>query len=860
MRPLLRFTRWLTRFARSYSRSQPLLLNLLARELSNEVKELSTRQLAGVLLKNCLTAKSAEQVQLRQAAWLAISPAERHAIKTAVLGALASPQQSARHTAAQVIGAIGVTELPHAQWPELIQGLADNTTASGNDFLKQSSLEALGFVCEEIDPAVLEPQASLILTAVVSGMRKEEPNMDVRLAGVKAMQNALEFVEKNFEVELERNYIMQTVCEATQAERQDVKVAAYECIVRIAELYYDKLPAYMPALYQLTLAALQKATADESEEEVGKQAIEFWTTICDEEMEIEDEEAPGPSHNFVKQGMGQLVGLLLEAMCKQDEDEDGGYTLSIAAATCLTQIALTVHDEVVGHVIPFIQANIDSADWHRTEAATLAWGSVLDGPSDGSLQPFMVPALEKMISLVGTPTTALPVRDTAAWTIARICEHHTASIQPQHWHVMLREGSVDASGALIEPEGVLLMALKDHTRVAEKVLIALYALAEQVEDERNKPSNLLSGLFVTLAKALLACTERHDAGENNLRVSAYEALSQVITNAAKDTHVSVSQLLPLVISRLEGTFAMPIVSSDDKEAQTELQGLLCATLQVITQKLGAQAAPHADQMMNLCLQVFASRNSSVHEEALLAVGSVATATGHAFEKYMPHFRPFLSLGLSNYEEYTVCNVAIGVVGDICRALEKQVMPYCDELVHLLLRNLQNPALNRNVKPPILSCFGDIALAIEGGFEKYMQVTMSMLVQASQTTVDTQNPDLVEYLNQLREGIFEAYTGVLQGLRAENKATVFEPYMMGALELIRVCNDGVPQGVTGDSVVHAAVGLIGDLAQTLGEPFKRVAKSSPHKEYLKALLKHGKDSPNQETKEAATWASKIAFKD
>ena len=102
--------------------------------------------------------------------------------------------------------------------------------------------------------------------------------------------------------------------------------------------------------------------------------------------------------------------------------------------------------------------------------------------------------------------------------------------------------------------------------------------------------------------------------------------------------------------------------------------------------------------------------------------------------------------------------------------------------------------------------------------------------------------------------------MLQGLRAENKATVFEPYMMGALELIRVCNDGVPQNVTGDSVVHAAVGLIGDLAQTLGEPFKRVAKSSPHKEYLKALLKHGKDSPNQETKEAANWASKIAFKD
>ena len=116
---------------------------------------------------------------------------------------------------------------------------------------------------------------------------------------------------------------------------------------------------------------------------------------------------------------------------------------------------------------------------------------------------------------------------------------------------------------------------------------------------------------------------------------------------------------------------------------------------------------------------------------------------------MPHFRPFLSLGLSNYEEHQVCAVAIGVVGDICRALEAKVLPYCDEIVHLLLRNLQNPALNRNVKPPILSCFGDIALAVGGQFEKYMQVTMSMLVQASGTAIDPNNPDLVDYLNQVR---------------------------------------------------------------------------------------------------------------
>ena len=75
----------------------------------------------------------------------------------------------------------------------------------------------------------------------------------------------------------------------------------------------------------------------------------------------------------------------------------------------------------------------------------------------------------------------------------------------------------------------------------------------------------------------------------------------------------------------------------------------------------------------------------------MAVGAIANATEAEFDKYMPHFRPFLSLGLSNYEEHQVCQVAVGVVGDICRALEGRLLPYCDEI-------LGNPNPNPNPNP------------------------------------------------------------------------------------------------------------------------------------------------------------------
>jgi importin subunit beta-1 len=56
-------------------------------------------------------------------------------------------------------------------------------------------------------------------------MRKDEPNVRIRLAATTALQNSLEFTRANFEQVQERHVIMQVVCEASVAE--DVKVSQY---------------------------------------------------------------------------------------------------------------------------------------------------------------------------------------------------------------------------------------------------------------------------------------------------------------------------------------------------------------------------------------------------------------------------------------------------------------------------------------------------------------------------------------------------------------------------------------------------------------------------------------------------------
>lgn len=253
-----------------------------------------------------------------------------------------------------------------------------------------------------------------------------------------------------------------------------------------------------------------------------------------------------------------------------------------------------------------------------------------------------------------------------------------------------------------------------------------------------------------------------------------------------------------------------IVNADDRNAYNEMQANLCSVMTVrcwvaillpssfaclsytfffllfffffqrphqsCIRRLKGNVAMKADTIMSVLLKVMeaAAKSSTVLEDAFLTVGAVTAAVEADFVRYMERFTPILYQALSNHEEHQMCGIAVGIVGDICRALNESVQPYCDSFMNLLLQNLQSPVLHRNVKPAILSCFGDIALAIGGAFEPYLEFVMIVLQQASQLKAPKNNYDMIDYVNQLREGIFEAYVGITQGLKGGNKGVFRVP--------------------------------------------------------------------------------------
>jgi len=386
-------------------------------------------------------------------------------------------------------------------------------------------------------------------------------------------------------------------------------------------------------------------------------------------------------------------------------------------------------------------------------------------------------------------------------------------------------------------------------QVARQAANALFKLGSAFDSDNTGETtgtNLISPFLQNLLQELMNAADRHDANEANLRVAAFEAMNCFLTNSAPDCKPLLLQLLPVANERLQASFSMPM----DKDSKDGLQGLLCSMIQVLCQKLSKEnVVPLADSLMQNVLQVLQVQSSSAQQDALSAIAALADVVESEFEKYMTALQPFLLIALRQFEAYGVCNVAVGLVGDISRAIEAKIEPFTKDIMEALVESLKDPTLHRSVKPSVLSCFGELATAISAAYEPYVQHSMMLLMQAAATDPPQDDDEMIEYINGLRECVLEAYTGIISGLAEGKRIDLLSSYVGSILQFLnKIANDPNRD----DAIMRGAIGLIGDMAQSMGNSIK----TQINQPFIANLLQEGARSPTQETVDVANWATGI----
>uniref|UniRef100_A0A1I7ZA47 Importin N-terminal domain-containing protein n=1 Tax=Steinernema glaseri TaxID=37863 RepID=A0A1I7ZA47_9BILA len=824
------------------------------------------RQAAGLQLKNALVAKEDATKQQYTARWLQLAEEVRQYVKENVMATIGT-ERFRPSIAAQCIAAIACTEIPNNLWPTVIDELMQNVTDAqrhanldpeSSVLLKEASLEALGYICQDLFAGAIESQSNSILNAIVRGMGKEETSNRVRLAATNAMLNSLEFTRTNFSNEMERHLIMRVVCEATQCNDGPVKVAAMQCLVRIMSLYYQYMEYYMAqALFPITLEAMKSGVDD-----FVLQGIEFWSNVCEEEltlnMEAEEAQEQGrtPEHvsrHYAKGALPHLIPMLTETLAHQEHaDDDDDWIPSKAAGVCIMLLAQCTGDDIIGPILPFITQHFTNADWKYREAAIMAFGSIMEGPQKAKLLELVGQAIGPLITALSAPD--LPVRDTAAWTIGRVCDACEELVtQPTILSPLLP---------------ALSNALTQEPRVAANVCWAISSLTkasyesacQQGTDDSGQPETyILSGVFEGMVNELLKTTDRQDAHHSNLRIAAYETLMELIKNSPKDCYPVVQRTTVTILRKLEQLLNMEssLESNSDKSQLRDLQSLLCATLQSVLRKMHQEDTIKVSDLIMRGLISIMQRcqgkdAGGVMEDALMAVSTLIEAMGSDFAKYMDAFRPFLLAGLEKVEETQVCSAAIGVITDLARAFEKNLLPLMDEIYRHLILVLQK-CPDRSVQPQVLSCIGDLALAIGPEFKRFYPHAMPILVQAAQAAKISQNTedyDLIDYIDDLRDGCLEGFTGIVQGLRCgPEEAQLLQNNVPEIIGFIHELATAVPE-IRDATIAHAA-GLLGDLLTTYGVMLMGLIDN----EVFNGMLTKGRRSKSSKTKTLCSWVTK-----
>ncbi|KAI1328163.1 armadillo-type protein [Xylariaceae sp. FL0255] len=821
----------------------PLYLATLVQTLAEETAEAQIRVAAGLALKNSFTARDFARGQELQAKWLQQTDDDtKKRVKELALQTLSSTNTQAGTAAAQVIASIATIELPREQWQDLMGALVQNVS-SGAPHQKQSSLTCIGYICDSPDAelrAALIAHSNAILTAVVQGARKEETNAEIRLSAISALGDSLEFVGNNFKHEGERNYIMQVVCEATQAEDSRIQQSAFGCLNRIMGLYYENMRFYMEkALFGLTILGMKN-----EDEDVAKLAVEFWSTVCEEEINIEEDNAQvensdqmRPFYNFARVATGEVVPTLLSLLTKQDEDAaDDEYNLARAAYQCLQLYAQAVGPNIIPPVIQFVEAHLRSEDWHFREAAVAAFGAIMEGPEEKTLEPIVQQALPVLISMM--EDSSIFVKDSTAYALGRITEACSEAINPEtHLDPLIRS----------------LFAGVHDSKMAASCCWALMNLAERFSGDFDASSNPLTPHFNQSVQTLLTVTSQAGA-ETSVRTTSYEVLSALVQHAATDSFPAIAQLSDVIIKRLEETIPLQnqVVSIEDKIALEEMQTSLCTVLQAIIQRLEKEIAPQGDHIMQVALSILniVGAKSSVPEAIFATISGLANAIEEDFIKYMEAFSPFLYNALGNQEEPSLCSMAIGLVSDITRSMGERSQPFCDNFMNYLLNNLRSAALSNQFKPAILQCFGDIANAITGHFETYLSVVAQVLQQAATVTASPDGSyEMYDYVISLREGIMDAWGGIIGAMKLSGKTQALQPYVQSIFQLLNIISQDMNRS---ESLMRSSMGVIGDLAEAypngeLADAFRQ--------DWLNAMIKETKTNREFQARtiDTARWA-------
>lgn len=177
-----------------------------------------------------------------------------------------------------------------------------------------ASIQTLGFLCEDLEPEDIS--ADLLNSILGSVLQNIIPDQkELSLIAIRAFARAAPVTNRNFQVKEQRDFIMNAIFQATQIDDEEALKYLMQSLCDIARVNYDYLEEYILPIGEMTVKYINSDM-----KEVALQAIEFWTSLC--EVELERNLKQIPHNNIVTRCSASLIEIVKLGYSKEDPDSD----------------------------------------------------------------------------------------------------------------------------------------------------------------------------------------------------------------------------------------------------------------------------------------------------------------------------------------------------------------------------------------------------------------------------------------------------------------------------------------------------------------------------------------------------------
>jgi len=812
--------------------------------ISNEFP-IETRQFSGTFLKYIFSNENYINP------WNSLTKDQIELVKNSLMASLASEKHEVRQTSSLAIAALAKIEIPKG-W-NVIQVLF-NTSHHENDNYRITSLLTLKNIIDFMGYRLKTEEINMILSAFSDNL-DPKLNQNVIHYGVVGINSIIPFIETNFKVEAQRNFIINSLNNLMDINyinqvslHEDIQKDILKTYINIMKCYTQFMIHSFSKTAEITFRYFHN-----KDDVISCLSMEIWCTICDTEQELNKNLITSNYQDTLNDGIIRLI---------QERDTSSfdigidwnSLKQTIALISCLV---LSGNKKVLDKMLAYISECLNNDLVQKSEInfdnltneekykaliikqnAFLIYRGLLSYKN--LEQEIIMSSLQKIITELKNINSFI-IGESIATCLIIICKFHlniinySKKIFEQFFEQFLQIMQIHISNKEIERcllNSMRHIFLNIKAEYFNKYLSNIINILLQIAYDKgsyNKDCNLTSFSMYLISKII----QISEDNEENKKIIEY------------------------FFAKLYSLFeeSLNINNFSDKQEQYCYQNNIisiisscCGEYQKI--KMNVTQIKSVFDLIDKTIK----QRKELFPEALIAFGSFAYFGWELFSNINDQVMNYILISLGDKEDFALCYQGLLAADDIIRNVGSENVTLIPKIVDKMQKIIKDSETPRGLKIKCFLLYNDIFLIQDKSMGDYLGEALQLICDGMSMSITPPNKEMdietIEYYDEFREKIVETLTSVFMFLSEQNQTNILSNFIDG---FIKYLSSIVKPEYNPDMTLISEVGgLLADLYIT----FKAAVDLYLDKKSLKIIIQKLEQSQNPQDRDVLLYIQQV----